>query len=476
MSARLSCLFALGLALSCGSEAESRPPNIILILADDAGIGNFGCYGATQIRTPNIDALARGGMRFLEHYAGSSMCAPSRCTLLTGQHTGRARVRGNSLVALRPEQETLAEVLKRGGYRTACYGKWGLGEKRSAGEPLEHGFDEFFGFTHAQLRHNRYFPPEMTSNGDTVALEPGTYSQDLVTERAVGFIRDNAERPFFLYLPYCIPHAPLLVPEDALEPYTGSMGSETPFVDPNAPAHSQTQPRAAYAAMLTRLDDYVGQITAALDEAGLAESTLILFTSDNGPATAGGADPSYFASAAAYRGGKASLYEGGIRAPLIARWPSQVAPGTTSSHLSGFWDILPTCAELAGLPVPEGVNGVSFAATLRGTPAEQGPHKFLYWELSEPDFANRPRGWQALRFESWKAVRRDVSRVPDAPVELFDLSADPSESRDLAGSHPEVARRARELMQRAHAKSRLFPLLRDEIEAHGDGVWSQSGF
>jgi arylsulfatase A-like enzyme len=428
--------------------AEARPPNIIFILADDLGYGDIGVYGQTRIATPNIDRLAAEGMRFTQAYAGSSVCAPSRATLMLGQHTGHARVRNNTgahgRVPLRPDDVTVAEVLKQAGYRTGIVGKWGLGEAGTRGVPNHQGFDEWFGYLN-QNHALRYFPEVLWRNEGQVfpGLNQGgrheAYSQDLFTTRALDFIADSATAPFFLYAAYTLPHADSEMSRNTGDGYV--VPDYSPYADRDWP-----RPEKGYAAMVTRLDRDVGRIVEQVRSLGLEHDTLIIFSSDNGPAKEGTHTPDFFKSAGPFRGMKNSLYEGGIRVPFIARWPGRVKAGGLSDRLVAFWDFLPTAAELAGLPAPPGIDGVSFAPALLGGPASprQG---YLYWELSNDQTI------QAIRLDEWKGVR--TSR--GAPIALYRLTDDPGEQRDLAGTHPAIAARIDSLMTEAHTDSSDFP-------------------
>jgi arylsulfatase A-like enzyme len=444
---------------------------VIFILADDAGWGDFSVHGQRRFETPSIDRLAGEGLSFTQHYAGSTVCAPSRSALLTGQHTGHTPIRGNQEV--RPEGQaplpaaavTLAELLRERGYATGVFGKWGLGFPGSEGEPLRQGFGAFFGYNCQRLAHT-YYPEYLWEDDRRLVLEgnaeggTGQYSHDLIQERALAFIRSHREKPFFLYLPYAIPHADMAAPEDEIlarfrgrwpeEPFAGvDFGEEAFRLGPYA---SQPAPKAAFAAMMTRLDRSVGEILAELDAQGLDRHTLVLFSSDNGAHLEGGHDPDFFDSNGPFRGYKRDLYEGGIRVPLLARWPGVVAAGRASDHVSAFWDLLPTVAELAGAEPPEGIDGISYAPTLRGS-GEQPQHDYLYWEFHEQG------GKQALRRGRWKAVRLGAVADPGAPLELYDLERDPGETEDVAARHPAVVRELAGLMSEAHAPSATFPAL-----------------
>ncbi len=471
----------------CASGDGRRPPNIVFILADDLGYNELGSYGQEKIRTPHLDRMAEEGMRFTQHYSGSPVCAPSRCVLLTGMHTGHAYIRDNdempergdvwrdlSLEGQRPLPEnttTIASLLKEVGYATGAMGKWGLGGPGSTGEPNRQGFDTWYGYLGQRLAHN-YYPVHLWRNGEKHVLEgneyfhphqrlpedadpnapasyepySGTqYAPDLIAEEALDFINRNREQPFFLFLPFTIPHVSLQVPEDSLAEYDGAF-PETPYVGDNGYVPHRT-PRAAYAAMITRMDREIGRIMDLLKELNLDDDTIVFFTSDNGPTFNGGTDSEFFASAGPFRGLKTELYEGGIRVPLIARWPGRIEPGSVSDHLSAFWDFLPTLAALTGARVPNGVDGVSMVPTLEGEAGNQTRHEYLYWEF---------HGGQAVRMGNWKAVRPRA----DQPIQLYDLSADISEQADVANSHPEVVARVEEILRIGRTESELFPLRR----------------
>ncbi|MEA2063677.1 MAG: arylsulfatase [Gemmatimonadota bacterium] len=454
----------LGSSLSCaGKQRAARKPNIIFIMADDLGYGDLGCYGQREIRTPNLDALAAAGMRFTDHYAGSTVCAPSRCCLMTGLHTGHAWIRGNreaKPMGQEPLPEgtvTVAGLLKQAGYTTGLIGKWGLGGPGSEGTPNKQGFDYFFGYLCQRHAHNSYpeflfrndervplegnrLPEPKRPDGAGVAEEKVRHSHDLFTTEALGFIERNRDRPFFLYLPYTIPHA---------NNEAGDQGMEVPTDAPYT-GRDWPQQQKNHAAMITRLDSDVGRIMAQLKKLGINEDTVVVFTSDNGPHREGGADPEFFDSNGPLRGIKRDLYEGGIRVPMIARWPGHIAPGTVSDHVSAFWDFLPTAAGIAGLDVPAGSDGLSFLPTLLGTPGQCG-HEYLYWEFH---YSGSRASKQAVRFGQWKAVRLS----PSATIELYDLETDLGEQCDVAGAHPEIVARAGEMIEAARVDSELFLL------------------
>jgi arylsulfatase len=442
--------------------ADSARPNIVLILCDDLGYAELGCYGQQKIRTPNIDRLATEGMRFTQYYSGSPVCAPSRCVLLTGKHSGHAAIRNNKEV--RPEGQhplpasevTLAELLKSAGYRTAAIGKWGLGPWGSEGDPLTQGFDSFFGYNCQRHAHN-HFPQYLYRNDKRIALEGSDgrdtgrqYSHDLFEKEALAVIGAKDERPFFLYLAFTIPHLALQVPDDSLAEYKGKW--EDPPYTGGKGYRPHAQPRAAYAAMITRMDRSVGRIVDRLDELGLSKNTLVLFTSDNGPTynRTGGSDSEFFRSAGELRGLKGSVYEGGIRVPLIARWPARIKAGETSELPCAAYDLLPTVCDLAGVKQPEAIDGISLAATLLSR-GDQKRHDFLYWEF--PAYG----GQQAVRMGQWKGVRQRMAQGRTR-IELYDLSIDPAEKNDVSGSHADVVARMAAIMTKERGASADFPL------------------
>jgi len=469
-----------------GSPAVRRP-NIVFMVADDLGYGEVGAYGQQMIRTPNLDRLAREGMRFTQHYSGSPVCAPSRCVLLTGMHTGHAYIRGNDEMEdrgdvwrdlslegqrpLPPGTATVGTLLQSAGYVTGAMGKWGLGGPGSSGAPNRQGFDRWYGYLGQRLAHNyypvhlwrdstkhvlegnEYFRPHERLPEGLDATDPTSYerysgaqySHDLIADEALAFIRENQEGPFFLYLPFTIPHLALQVPEDSLAEYEGQF-EETPYLG-DASYTPHPTPRAAYAAMITRMDRDVGRVMDLVSELGLDEDTLFVFTSDNGPSWVGGVDYEFFGSQGGLRGRKAQLWEGGIRVPTIARWTGRVAPGSIAESPSAWWDWLPTLTELAGAPTPTGVDGVSLVPTLLGRMDGQERQEYLYWEYV---------GGQAVRMGDWKGLRLAL----DEPIQLFDLAGDPAESTDVAAQNPDVVARIEEIMTTGRTESELFPLRR----------------
>jgi arylsulfatase A-like enzyme len=433
-----------------GRADEPRRPNIVFILADDLGYGDLGCYGQKQIETLSIDRLAAEGIRFTQCYAGSTVCAPSRCCLMTGKHTGHATIRGNALVPLRPDDVTVARLLKDAGYDTGLVGKWGLGEPDTTGVPNRQGFDFFFGYLNQVHAHN-YYPDYLWRNQEKVPLEGNVvkdgvavkraqYSHDLFTREALGFVEQHRDRPFFLYLAYTIPHANN--ERGKAEGNGMEVPSDAPYTDRPWP-----QVERNHAAMITRLDADVGRLLRRLKELGLDESTVVFFSSDNGPHKEGGADPEFFHSAGPLRGYKRDLTEGGIRVPMLARWPGRVKAGAVSDQVWAFWDFLPTAAALAGAKAPDGLDGLSVAPTLLGK-GEQKQHDFLYWEFHERGFQ------QAVRTGDWKALRLK----PDAPLELYDLKTDIGEKHNAAAEHPEVVVRIEAYLKEARTESKEFPV------------------
>ncbi len=436
-----------GAGVACGAQgpektATVRKPNIVWIMLDDLGYADPGCYGQQQIRTPNIDRLAAEGMRFTDAYAGCTVCAPSRSVLMTGLHTGHTPVRINpGGVPLAEEDITVGDVLHGAGYRTGCFGKWGLGDARTTGVPWKHGFDEFFGYLH-QVHAHTYYPEFLWDNDRRYELpgnrdgQHGQWSADLIAERSFDFIRRNRQQPFLLYAAYTLPHGHYEIPDE--EPYT----------DRDWPAAEKK-----YAAMVTRADAHIGRLMSLLKEYKLEENTIVFFTSDNGGGSGGGHKTSFFHSNAPLRGEKRSMYEGGIRVPMIARWPGKIQPGATSPVPWAFQDFLPTAAELAGAGTPPNLDGVSVLPVLRGE-ARSLPREYLYWELSKWNFRERrvdPKGFeQALRAGEWKVVRPATG----APLELYNLAEDIGETRNLAGDKPDVAARLSKLMEGARTEMR----------------------
>lgn len=464
----LTILSSLALASCAQTDKDKSLPNIVFILADDLGYGDLSCYGQQKFSTPNIDRLAREGMLFRQHYTGCTVSAPSRSCLMTGQHTGHTPIRGNK--GWEPEGQwplpansvTIAEMLKTKGYVTGAFGKWGLGFIDTEGDPNAQGFDEFFGYNCQSLAHN-YYPDHLWQNHEKILLQEndssktGIYSADIIHKAALGFLEKNGNKPFFLFYPTTIPHAELFAKEEYMKIFRGKFDPEKSFKGtddgPNfrlGPYGSQPEAHAAFAALIKQLDDNVGELLTKIKELGLEKNTIVIFASDNGPHLEGGADPDYFDSNGNLRGYKRDIYEGGIRTPLIVRWPEKIKAGTESDHISAFWDFLPTFAEITGANVPEYVDGISLLPTLLGK-RKQKEHEYLYWEFHEQG------GKVAVRMGNWKAVKKNVDKIPQGAIELYDLSADPGETNDVVSSHPEIVKKMEEIMKQAHKPSEIFP-------------------
>jgi arylsulfatase A len=473
-------LFSATVTSATAANATPRP-NIVFLLADDLGYGDIGAFGQTKIRTPHLDRLAADGMKFTQHYAGHNVCAPSRCVLMTGKHPGHAYIRNNRGGIGVPNgpaegQEPvpagelkLPLTLKKLGYTTGGFGKWGLGAVGSSGDPQKQGFDRFFGYNDQAHAHN-FYPTYLWDNDrkvqlnnpefnvhDPALLKPevtapevykkytgSDYSADLIAEKAREFLRENRNKPFFLYYPTTVPHLAYQVPEDSLAEYLGKFPEPSPATG-NYMWHRA--PRAAYAAMITRMDREIGKLLALIDEFGLRNNTIVIFTSDNGGT---GPGLEFFNSVAGLRGKKGNYYEGGFREPCIVRWSGTIKPGSTSDRVTGFEDWLPTLLELAGAATetPRGIDGISFAPTLRGQPQPERP--FLYRESPAGG------GQQAVRVGTWKGIRPDVSGT--AALELYDLAKDPKEEHNVAAQNPEVVARLTKILQEQHVRSEVFPL------------------
>lgn len=495
----------------CSMKQKSKSntkPNIIYILADDMGYGELGCYGQEKIETPNIDALSRTGMKFTEHYAGAPVCAPSRCVLLTGKHSGHAYVRGNdgmpakgdvwnylamakdsTLEGQRPipaGTTTIGTKLQEAGYTTAAVGKWGLGGPGSEGVPNRQGFDHFYGYL-CQRQAHTYYPLHLYENDKRVYLNNDTvvfntklapnadprdensyapfslteYSPDLMFDDITSFVNENQENPFFLYWATPIPHAAIQAPKRWVDYYVRKFGDEKPYLGEKG-YFPHRYPRAGYAAMISYLDEQVGLLVKQLKELGVYENTLIVFTSDNGPTYNGGTDSPWFDSAKPYRSdygnGKGFVREGGLKVPMIASWPGHIQPGTTTNLISSFWDVMPTFCDIAGVPSPKDTDGLSMLPTLEGK-SGQRKHEFLYWEF--PSYG----GQQAVRMGKWKVIRKDLFKEQPI-IEIFNLEEDPLETENLAGQHPDVVERAMLLFQQEHQEPEVrnfkIPFLGDQ--------------
>ncbi len=471
MSARLFIIIFILFSWFNYSYAQKQAqPNIVFILADDLGYGDLSCYGQQKFTTPNIDKLAATGIKFTQFYAGTSVCAPSRSSLLSGQHTGHTYVRGNKEIQPEGQQpipdsvSTIAEQLKKVGYITAAFGKWGLGFVGTSGDPNKQGFDIFYGYN-CQRESHRYYPSHLWSNNQKIMLAGNdelkvktTYAPDVIQKEALSFLEKNKTKPFFLFLPYTLPHAELEVPKDEIFAKFDGKFPETPFKGndygpkaTNTGYVSQAKPHATFAAMVTRLDKYVGEVVNKLKELGIEQNTIIIFTSDNGPHTEGGADPQFFNSSGSLRGVKRDLYEGGIRVPFIVNWPNQIKKASINTHVGAFWDLYPTFSDIAGLKQTSYTDGISISPLLLGT-KNQKNHDYLYWEFHENN------GRQALRSGNWKGVYLNVKNK-DIKFELYDLEKDPFETKDLSSSYPEIANEIKLKIKKAHIESSVYPLL-----------------
>lgn len=455
-------LLFLGSFASLMGQQHQRP-NVIFILADDLGYGDLGCYGQQIIQTPHIDALAQQGMRFTDFYAGCSVSAPSRASLMTGRHTGHTKVRGNK--EIQPEGQspmadlpTLGTLFQRAGYTTGIFGKWGLGFPGSGSEPLDRGFDRFYGYN-CQRQSHLYYPEHLWADREQVTLPEnerngrGTYAPDLIQQDAIAFIKQaaDAQKPFFAMMTYTLPHAELNLPHDALYESYRSKVEPRPWNSQYKGDYPSTpDAHASFAAMVGRLDMYVGQLMQTLKELGIEERTLVVFTSDNGPHREGGANPEYFNSSGSLRGVKRDLYEGGVRVPMIARWSGTIAPGSQTATPGAFWDFLPTFATMLGKPTEaRGTDGTSLLGLMTGK-GQVSSERPLYWEFHEEG------GKMALRQGSWKLVALNVDSGSPT-YELYRLDVDRAERNNLASAQPQVVRRLAQTMQRMRTTSADFP-------------------
>jgi arylsulfatase A-like enzyme len=443
-------------------SVDSKKPNVVFIVADDLGYGDLSVYSQTKFSTPHIDQLAKEGLLFTQFYAGSTVCAPSRASLLTGQHTGHTQIRGNKptdngQMPLQKNTYTLAKLFKENDYTTGAFGKWGLGNSGTSGDPLHHGFDYFYGY-HDQMLAHHYYPYYLWNNDKTVKLEKnqglnkGQYAPDLIHNEALSFIEKHKDEPFFLFYPSIIPHAELFAPEEYMNQFVGKYPESYPFKGldegekyKHGNYGSQEHPRAAFAAMMTLLDDQVGELVQKVKDLGLEDNTIFIFTSDNGPHREGGATPEFFDSNGRYRGLKRSLFEGGIRVPMIVKWPNEIQPHTKTNHISAFWDILPTFAELFQTELSSVSDGISLLPTLTSNPQTQNEHEYLYWEFHEKNAK------QALRKGDWKLVITNLETKPK--THLFNLANDPEESQNLAEINPEKTAELKKLMVSARTTS-----------------------
>lgn len=450
------------------AQQLQKQPNIIFILADDLGYGDIACYGQQKIETPNIDRLAKTGIRFTQFYSGSTVCAPARSSFMQGLHTGHTAIRGNrgsapeGQVPLPDSATTIAMLLQQNGYATAAFGKWSLGFINTPGDPQAKGFDEFYGYNCQTLAHN-YYPDHLWHNHERIDLSvnlksDSIYSADLIHQQALKFLNAGHSKPFFLYLPYTLPHADVIVPHDDVYDYYVRKFNEQPVAvksSDNESHHFDPHPHAAFAAMVSRLDTYVGEIMKAVKQKGGEENTLIIFTSDNGPHKENGGDPVFFNSNAGLRGIKRDLYEGGIRVPFIAYQKGITKAGTVNTMPFALWDLYPTFLEMAGAPLTKHTDGISMLPAISGK--KQAGHKYFYWEFHEAG------GRQAVRMGDWKAVKADVSKNSPA-LELYHLKNDPQEKNNVATKYPAIVKQIEEIMKEAYVPNRDWPLLVKEMK------------
>jgi arylsulfatase A-like enzyme len=453
------------LPVNCTNAQKNSRPNIIFIFADDLGYGDIGCYGQQKIETPNIDKLAQKGMKFTQFYSGSTVCAPSRSSFLTGLHTGHTAIRGN--VSYPPEGQTpipdsvitFVNLLQQNGYATAAFGKWGLGYITTSGDPNKKGFDLFYGYNCQSLAHN-YYPDHLWNNHDRIdfAAKDSVYSADIIHQQALQYLKTTGDKPFFMYLPYTIPHGEVIVPHDSVYYYYIKKFNEQAVAEKRMYDGRLLgeYPHASFAAMITRLDRYVGEIVKLVEEKRIANNTLIIFTSDNGPHKEGGGDPEFFNSNGIYKGIKRDLYEGGIRVPFIAYLPGKIRSSVIDKP-AALWDMYPTFLQMAGIQVNKKIDGISLVSTLFQT-GKQKQHEYFYWEFHEND------GRQAVRWGKWKAIKLEVTKVSDPSIELYDLEKDPQEINNVAAQNPNIVKKMAELFSKEHQYNPDWPLLFKEIK------------
>ncbi|MEO5564595.1 MAG: arylsulfatase [Chitinophagaceae bacterium] len=463
----LFTLYTLFAFPSINAQPGTRP-NIIFILADDLGYGEIGIYGQQKISTPNIDKLAKQGVRFTQFYSGTSVCAPARASFMTGVHTGHSAVRGNK--TFQPEGQTplpdsavtFPMLLQKAGYTTAAFGKWSLGFITTSGDPQKKGFDEFYGYNCQTLAHN-YYPDHLWHNHDRIDLRgnlkyDSSYSADLIHQQAMSFLKKEHDKPFFMYLPYTLPHGDVFLPHDSVYDYYVKKFNEQPVQIKSIDRESHRfdpYPHAAFAAMVSRLDKFVGEIMATVAKKGIGKNTLIVFTSDNGPHKENGGDPEFFNSNGIFKGIKRDLYEGGIRVPFIAFQQGVTKAGAINNTAFALWDMYPTFLDMARVPVTKGIDGFSILPALTGK--KQSPHPYLYWEFHEAG------GKQAVRMDNWKGIKLDVSKNAYSPIELYDLSKDPGERNNIAKAYPAIVKKIEEMMKEAHGPNKDWPLLFKEL-------------
>ena len=451
--------------------SAQKKPNIIFIFADDLGYGDVGCYGQQKIETPNIDKLASSGMKFTQFYSGSTVCGPARCSFMTGLHTGHTVIRGNKPYATEGQTPlpdsviTIANLLQQNGYATAAFGKWGLGFNQNSGDPNKKGFDQFYGYNCQTLAHD-YYPLYLWDNHQKVDLSinkqyDSIYSASLIHQQAINYINKADSKPFFMYLPYTLPHGDVVGPHDEFYNYYAKKFNEQTLTGNQLKKREHTVtaeplPHAQYAAMVARLDKYVGDIVKAVSNKGLATNTLIIFTSDNGPHKENGGDPEFFNSNGIFKGIKRDLYEGGIRVPFIAYWPGKIKPAETAMP-AALWDMYPSFLQLAGVKAKAKVDGISLIPTLL-TKGKQVKHSYFYWEFHEND------GRQAVLWGKWKGIRLGVNKNENAPMELYDIQAGPSENNNVADKNPAVVKKIEALIKQAHSPNKEWPLLQTELQ------------
>ncbi len=465
------CFVTFYICLLSNTFIVAQKPNIVFIFADDLGYGELGCYGQQKIETPNIDKLAANGAKFTQFYAGTAVCAPSRCSFLTGKHTGNAVIRGNK--PFEPEGQTplpdsvltIGNMLQQNGYTTAAFGKWGLGFNQNSGDPNKKGFAIFYGYNCQSLAHD-YYPTYLWSNYTKVELTANKqydsiYAASLIQQQAIKYIKQAGTKPFFLYLPYTLPHGDVIGPDDAFYKYYVKKFNEAPLTGAALKTRphnmmAEPYPHAQFAAMIARLDIYVGEIITTLKEKGLLENTLILFSSDNGPHKENGGDPAFFNSNGIYKGIKRDLYEGGIRVPFIAYWANKIKPCIVNEP-AALWDLYPTFLQLANIKKAPAIDGISILPLLLQK-GKQVKHKYFYWEFHEND------GRQAIRWGKWKGIRLNVSKNENAPIELYNIEIDPTEENNIADKNPALVKKIAALIKHAHTPNKDWPLLPAEIQ------------
>jgi arylsulfatase A-like enzyme len=469
MKKELQAVLCSSFAFAALANAQEKQlPNIVYILADDLGYGDLSCYGQTKFKTPNIDRLAAEGMLFTQHYTGCTVSAPSRSSLMTGLHTGHTPVRGNK--NWKPEGNwplpastfTIGKMLQAQGYVTGAFGKWGLGYIDTEGDPNNQGINEFFGYNCQTLAHN-YYPDHLWHNKEKILLhendngKKGAYSAELIHNAAIDFMVKNKNNRFFLFYPTTIPHAELYAKEEYMAKFRGKFLPEKEFKGTDdgptfrqGPYGSQSEAHAAFAAMITNLDDNVGKLMSKLKDLGLEKNTIVIFASDNGPHLEAGADPDFFNSNGVLRGYKRDMYEGGIRTAMLVKWPGKVKQGSKTDHISAFWDIMPTLADITGYKIQSKIDGISFLPVLLGK-NDQKKHDYLYWEFHELG------GRIGVRMGDWKGVQLNVDKLPSGKIELYNLIADPGETKDVANEHPDIVKKMQEIIKEAHTPSADFP-------------------